>query len=253
MSDMPARTTDLQALPDLRRKAEGVARLLHDQLTNHLELLRPILSPERVLGKYAGGRGDSLTADRAFNELQQRYKALAGTPFAFLGEFDPSWLNLGGSRPTLYPWEYAHEVKTDRDSRWVTMTSPLRWIVTFSSDCSAAQVRSMLKDLEPRRAESLRQFAINALVMGVIVSKTPGLTRLFTDLRYDLKVEPALEYGRLPLPIITSSLPCYRPADDLILAATAFSGVPAFIELVDVEAVRALQDPLRARLEEILR
>jgi hypothetical protein len=253
MNDTSAKTVTLQDLPELRKKTEAVARLLHEQLTRHFEVLRPVLSPERVLGKYAGGKGDSLSADRAFNELQQKCKGLAGTPFAFLGEFEPSWVNLPDNRPALYPWEYSHEARTDRESRVVTMTSPLRWILTFNSDCTAAQVRSMLKDPEQRRAESLRQFAVGALIMGVILAKTPGLARLLGDLRYELKIEPVPEFGRLPLAMIASCLPCYRPADDLILAATAFSGVPAFIELVDVDAVRALQDPLRAKLEDILR
>jgi hypothetical protein len=253
MNNESGKMVTLQELPELRKKTEAVARLLHEQLTRHFEVLRPVLSPERVLGKYAGGKGDSLSADRAFNELQQKCKALVGTPFSLLGEFEPAWANLVDNRPILYPWEYSHEASTARESRAVTMTSPLRWILTFTTDCNAAQVRSMLKELEPRRAESLRQFAVGALIMGVILSRTPGLARLLGDLRYDLKVEPVPEFGRLPLPLITSCLPCYRPADDLILAATAFSGVHAFIELVDIDAAKALQDPLRSKLEEILR
>jgi hypothetical protein len=47
-------------------------------------------------------------------------------------------------------------------------------------------------------------------------------------------------------------VPSFRPSDEVILAATRFSGVPAFIELIDVEAARMLPDPLKARIEEIL-
>lgn len=42
-------------------------------------------------------------------------------------------------------------------------------------------------------------------------------------------------------------------ADELILMATRFSGAPAFIELVNTEAVPALQDPLKSCLEQFLR
>jgi hypothetical protein len=35
--------------------------------------------------------------------------------------------------------------------------------------------------------------------------------------------------------------------------ATSFSGIHAFIELVDVHALPQLQDPLKARIEELLR
>jgi hypothetical protein len=58
---------------------------------------------------------------------------------------------------------------------------------------------------------------------------------------------------KLPLVTITSCLPSFRPADDLILAATAFSGVPAFIELVDVDAVKSPKDTLKEKIEELLR
>jgi hypothetical protein len=51
---------------------------------------------------------------------------------------------------------------------------------------------------------------------------------------------------------VGSCLPSFRPADDLILTAIRFSGVPAFIELIDVEALNTLQDPLKLSLEKIL-
>jgi len=37
------------------------------------------------------------------------------------------------------------------------------------------------------------------------------------------------------------------------LAATEFSGIPAFIELIDVAAVRDIADPLKARIDELVR
>jgi len=42
-------------------------------------------------------------------------------------------------------------------------------------------------------------------------------------------------------------------ADDLILAATTFSGIPAFVELIDTDATARLQDPLKTRLQELVR
>jgi hypothetical protein len=52
---------------------------------------------------------------------------------------------------------------------------------------------------------------------------------------------------------ISSCLASFRPSDSLILAATRLSGVPAFIELIDVDAVQTLHDPLKLRIEEMLR
>ena len=47
---------------------------------------------------------------------------------------------------------------------------------------------------------------------------------------------------------ITSILTSFRPADDLILPATAFSGVPEFIELVDLESLKAPKDLLKDKI-----
>jgi hypothetical protein len=55
------------------------------------------------------------------------------------------------------------------------------------------------------------------------------------------------------LTTITFGLPSFRPPDDLIMAATSFSGIPAFIELVDTDAASRLQDPLKTQLQELVR
>ena len=52
---------------------------------------------------------------------------------------------------------------------------------------------------------------------------------------------------RLPLLTIAACLPSFRSADDLILAVSAFSGVPAFIELLDVDAVMILAGPTEGK------
>jgi hypothetical protein len=39
----------------------------------------------------------------------------------------------------------------------------------------------------------------------------------------------------------------------MILAATGFSGVPAFVEVIDVGGLSSLDDPLKTRVEALLR
>jgi hypothetical protein len=68
-----------------------------------------------------------------------------------------------------------------------------------------------------------------------------------------LKIETPPELKGLPIVTITACLTSFRPADDLIQAATAFSGVPAFIELLSLDAVQSPKDVLRERLEELTR
>ena len=252
-SETPARPLTFERLPEFRSKTEAISAFLRNQLTAHLETLRPILSPERLFGKNAGPKADTLTADRALTQLQQAYRPFAAPPFDLPAELDQYWLTLVGNRIALDPWEYTYEASDGRQSRVITMTSPVRWVVSFTSGYTLSQLRQAVLTKGERRPEQVRQFVVNSLVTQAMVTHTPGLAALFADLRYRVQTHPAPDLPKLPLVTITSGLPSFRPADDLIMAATGFSGVPAFIELIDIDAIAHLQDPLKARLEEHLR
>jgi len=240
-------------LTELRRKTEAVSKFLQEQLAAHLETLRPVLSPERVFSKFLGTKGDHTLSDRVFAQLQQSYRPFSGRPFDIPSEFDQQWLTLVGNRLALYPWEYAHEARTDRETKTITMASPVRWVVTFTGAYSLSQVRQCVNGKGERRVEHIRQFVVNALVTQLTINHAAGLGALFADLRYQLQTEYAPDLPKLPLTTITFGLPSFRPADDLILAATTFSGIPAFIELIDTDAAARLQDPLKTRLQELVR
>ena len=250
--DRPTKPLTFQELTELRRKTEIVSKLLKDQLLAHLETLRPILSPDRLLGKHVGGRGETPLSERIFNQIQQDYRAFATRPFDLPIEFDPYWLTLVGNKPTLYPWEYTHEARTAREARTVTMTSAVRWVLSFASAFTLSQLRQALGDKGERRPEHIRQFVVNALVTQAVITHTPGLSALLTDLRYQIHADHAGDLPKLPLVTITSGLPSFRPSDDLIMDATTFSGIPAFIELIDIEALPELHDPLKARIQELV-
>jgi hypothetical protein len=250
--DKPTRPLTFQELPELRRKTEVISKFLQDQLLTHLETLRPILSPERLFGKHVG-KGDASLADRAFAQFQQSYRPFSAPPFDLPSEFDQYWLTLVGNRVTLYPWEYTYPARTERETRPISMTSPVRWVVSFASAYTLSQVRQALAGKGERRPEHIRQFVVNALVTQLMITHTPGLALLFADLRYQLQTDSSPDLPKLPLTTITSGLPSFRPDDELILSATNFSGIPAFIEPIDIDALSGLQDPLKARIEELLR
>ncbi len=248
MNQEPVKTLTLQELPELRRKTEAVSRFLQQQITTHLETLRPLFAPERLFGKYAGGKVEAPGADRALAELQQRYQPFTTKPFDLPSDLDTHWLTLVGNSLELYPWEYVHQAQ----SKVITMSSPVRWAVNYRANYTLAQVKNVLAGKETLRPDYLRQFAVNALVLQLVLSRTPGLARLFQDLRYELKTETPPDLKGLPVATITSCLASFRPADEVIAAATAFSGVPAFIELIDLEALQAPKDAVRERLEQLI-
>jgi hypothetical protein len=63
MSDETPKALTLPELPEVRRRTEGIAQLLHEQLSHHLDVLWPLLAPERLLGKAAGAKSDVAGAD----------------------------------------------------------------------------------------------------------------------------------------------------------------------------------------------
>lgn len=248
MSSPTSPVVALQDLPGLRSKTESVSQALRQQLAAHLETLKPMYSPERIFGKLAGGKVEAPTADRALSELRKEYPAFTGAPFNLPATFDQHWLTLTGTSLELIPWEYAHDI----GGRKITMTSPLRWVLNYKSGLTLGKLRAALTGEAKLQPEVLRQFVVNALVLQSVLRFTPGLAQLFTDLRYEMKTEALAEFKGLPLVTITSCLESFRPADDLITAATAFSGVPAFVELLDIEASKNPRDLLKERIEQLV-
>lgn len=249
MSEPTPKELSLTELPELRRKTEAVSRFLKEQIAAHLETLRPLLAPERILGKYAGGKTDVPGAERALTELRQAYAPFAAKPYDLPETLDANWLTLVGTALELHPWDYVHPVQ----AKPITITSPVRWVVNYRTNYTLAQVTNVLAGKEPARPENLRQFVVNSLVLQLALNRNPGLVQLFRDLRYELKLESAPALKQLPVLTLTSTLTSFRPADDLIAAATAFSGIPAFIELLNLDAVQAPKDTLKERLEELLK
>jgi hypothetical protein len=249
MSNASTNSLTLPELPELRRKTEAVSQFLRQQITTHLETLRPLLAPERVFGKSAGGKVDVPGAERALTELQQSYRPFSRKPYDLPETLDTNWLSLVGNALELHPWEYVHPVQ----GKDITMSSPVRWVVNYRSNYTLAQVKNVLAGKETVRPDYLRQFVVNTLVLQLVLNRNPGLAQLFQDLRYELKNETASELKGLPIVTITSCLTSFRPADDMIQAATAFSGVPAFIELLDTQALRQPIDSLQTRIEALLK
>ncbi len=248
MSDDSSKALTLAELPELRRKTEAVSKFLQQQIAAHLATLRPLFAPDRLFGKYAGGKVEATGAERALTELQQRYHPFTNKPYDLPSDLETNWLTLVGTALELHPWEYSHQVQ----GKTITMTSPVRWVINYRTNYTLAQVKNVLGGKESVRPEYLRQFVVNALVLQLVLSRNSGLVQLFQDLRYELKTELPAEFKGLPVVTITSCLSSFRPADDLILAATAFSGVPAFIELINLDAVQAPRDSLKERLAELL-
>jgi hypothetical protein len=245
------RSLSIDELGAIREQTEAIARLLHARLATQLETLRPLFTPRRLLGRHvrSGVREDIPGADRAFATLKERYAAACGRPFALPKDLDDEPISLDPILD-LHPFEYRH-VLAEGD-RAITMTNPVRWIVTYRSGYSVAQLESALEVRSSLRPSDAKQFLLGALVLQLLLETFPEIGELLGELRYEVAIETRPHLGDLPLVMLHAPLPAFRPSDALIATATRFSGVPAFIELIDLEALPQLRDPLVERIDAAL-
>ena len=125
-------TLSFETLPQARAKTEAAATFLEQKLQTYVDVLRPLMAPQRALGRFVGGKDAVGHAERAYNQLCENFRTVcasygltANSPDEELGNVDTVTVS--------YPWEYAHVVKNDQESKSLTITSPVRWIVTYKS------------------------------------------------------------------------------------------------------------------------
>jgi hypothetical protein len=248
MSEPVGTAIGLQELPELRRKTEAVAKVLQEQLSGHLETVRLLFAPERIFGKYAGGKADVTGDARSLAELQQRYKPFENRPFGLTSNFDVHWLTLIGTGVVAQPWEYVISLQGSP----ITMTSPVKWVLAYQSSSTLTKARALLTSKDAARPPDLRQTVVNALALNLLLTRFPGIVQLFRDLRFEIATEQLPEFPSLPITTITTCLTSFRPSNELVANVTAFSGVPSFIELIDLETVRQPRDIFREKLAGVL-
>jgi len=244
----------LEQLAGLREKTEKVSKFLLDRLQDYLETIRPLLAPTRVFGKHVRSamREDVAGADAAVRKLCEKYNAVCSRPFSLSPDLaDNAVADLEG-RIQLCPWEYTHEAKSGSESKRITITSPVKTVLTYKTSYTLSQIRLAVEGKGDRRQNDMREFLVATLAMQSTLEKFPGIVRLLKDLRYDVQVDKCPGLGDLPFVVISSCVPSFRPADDLVLATCSLSGVPAFIELIDTDAARQIADPLKPRIAEML-
>jgi hypothetical protein len=236
----------------LRERTEAVSQILSNRLRTYLDTLKPLLAPRRVLGRHVGSRDDVTGSDVALTRLKELYREASHAPFGLPLDFPESTLSQLDTQPVFYPLEYFYTVKSERDYRKITITSPVQWVLSYESGLTLTQVHAMLDNRIERKVEALRQFLVNALVMQLLMKSQPNLVQLFSALRYQVEMKPLPALGALLFVTIMAPLTSFRPADDVLLTATRFSGVPAFVELLSPDSLNNLEDPLRAELQQAL-
>jgi hypothetical protein len=243
---------ELGKVAELRSMSQKISQSLHKRLVAYLTTLTPLFGPRRILGEFmqSAFEGKVPGADKNMAELQERYKKLIGKPFELPSKFTTPIPTIR-NQLEIYPWECAYQVG-QAGSQTITLTSPVTWVLSYTSGYSLSRLRATRVGKEPQRPEEIKQFIINTLTMYLLVSQSPGILQIMEDLRFPLSVQEAPELGELPLVVIHSTLPTFRPQDEIIQTVTQLSGTPAFEEIIDVEAVAELTDPFKQKLIDLM-
>jgi hypothetical protein len=257
MADQPAtETLSLSEFAERRQRTDAVSKWVRARLEQHLEVLRQPFDPRRVFGRTAsagvGGRIDVGAAEAAAAQLRTRFKEICGAPFSLKADLPDESLTNIDTQLVVEPWVYPYALRDGNETKTIRITSPLRFVLTFASNYTLAQVDRVLAKQEERREADLRQFVVNTLVLAAVLERNPALTQALRDLRFETGTMTREGLGKLSLTTLTSHVPTIRPPDDVIAAATGISGVNAFIELLPRDPLAQLRDPLREEVGKLV-
>jgi hypothetical protein len=102
-------------------------------------------------------------------------------------------------------------------------------------------------------ANELPECVLHFLVVHFTLAHRPGVRQILEALRFPLRTGTVEEFGALPLTYIECPISSHRPADAVMTESTELSGNAVFEELIAVEQIAALEDPLRTQLTAIVK
>jgi len=237
----------------LRKLTRVTAELLREQMREHLSTLAPLIRPRTILGEYIqGNTKDSVKgADTAFKELQTLYQTVAAAkPFSLTKELKLP-LDVSGPALEMTVVEYLHTAASQQQSKSVTITSPLKWVVSYPG-YSLDRLRGLCADRN-RPSDELQRSLLHYLTLHIVLAKQPGLPKILEALHFPLCTERLPEFGELPITLLSSAVSTLRPPDDVIIENTEISGMDVFEEVVNLDDIVNLNNPLKERLIELVK
>ena len=235
-------------LLELRKSTRAIADLLRTQMREYLSTLAPLFRPRSVLGNYAEGGAyeASIAGEKPFKELQELYQTIATSKLYRLPTEFKTPLEVINTQLEMTPVEYTYIATSGDESKTVVVTSPLKWALTYVG-FGPGRLREVLHS-SSRTSDDLQQLVLHHLMMHSVVTKQTGLSRILEGLHFPLSSEYSAEFGDLPLTFVTSSISTLRPPDEVLVESTEVSGMNAFEELVQLEDIEKLRDPLKEQL-----
>ncbi|HDM78913.1 MAG TPA: hypothetical protein ENG51_21005 [Deltaproteobacteria bacterium] len=250
MSEISIKRKDLdnQEFLKLRQATERISNILTKRLKTHLDILKPLFLPRKLLGTYikSAFRDEVAGSDKSFATLQERYAAICEKPFKLPKKLKAPLAPIA-NQLEVTPYTYPLHVESS-DTKAIQITSPTKWILSYRSDCPIPRLKAMLAGSEPPQPDDMIRSLIDHLVLVIFLEKFPALKQILEDLRYDIELEELEELGGLQVVVAKAPVETFLPPDEFILQITQLSGVPAFQEIVDLEALQEMADPLKESL-----
>ena len=242
-----------QSLLVLRKLTRAIADAVRGQMTEHLATLAPLLRPKMVLGDHVedGTKESTRRSEKAFKELQALYETVStAKPFNLPRELSLP-IRLAGSGLEITPVDTAHVIRSGSETRTIMVRSPLTWTLTYSG-YPPTRLPDLLK-AKLQTGDDLLQLVVSYLLMHVVTTNSPGLNKVFEALHFPITTTTLPEFGPLPITRIGVGISTRRPTDDVILQSAELTGMDAFEEVVNVQDLSRLSDPLKDRLVELAR
>jgi len=236
-----------------RKLTRAIAEVVRASMTGYLETLAPLLRPATVLGDYmeGGTKESSRRAEKAFKELQGLYEQIwSSKPYNLPREL-PAPLRLPGVGLEITAVDTPYVIDSGAQAKTIMVRSPLTWTLTYAG-YAPSRIPHLLKG-KARAAEDVTQLVVAYLLMHVVTTNSPGLLQVFEALHFPLTTATVPELGVLPITRIAVDIQTERPSDEVILESAEMTGMDAFEEVVRVEDLTRLRDPLKERVLEVAR
>jgi hypothetical protein len=249
--DMTGRD-NVKSLLVLRKLTRAIADGVRGQLVEHLTTLTPLLQPQGVFGEYiqAPQREATLKSEQAFKEMKTLYEAITPVkPLNLRRELSPPF-HFSNLSLEITPVDYVHQAQSEDGTRKITVRSPLTWTLTYSG-FAPNRLQEVLD--QQLRGDELHKFIVSYLLIHFVMKYRPGVTRMLDGLHFPVTTAIVPEFGQLPITRVSIDIATRRPSDDVVIESAELTGMDAFEEVVDVDEIEHLRDPMKERLLEIAR
>jgi len=242
---------DNETFLQLRELTDNVVKFLDKRLIRHLDTVKPLFTVNKLFGTYikSSVQDDVAGSDKAFAELQQLFSSVCEAPFGITKKLNPPLPSMNNK---LSAHKYQYDLTIDSSKAKKVITSPVRWTISYSGDCSLQRINNMVNGEENINVEEIKQTILNHLILVVYLNNHNEFIQLFEDLSYKVDIVKLAYLGNLPVVTLRAPLKTVLPTNDFIEKVTQFSGIPAFQEIIKKDAIEAFSDPLKESFKKII-